>query len=231
MTETRRVLAVVPARSGSKGLPGKNWRQFRGRSLVELAVESALGCPLVTDVVISSDDERAAVIAADHGVTFQRRRHAAASDTATAADVMHDVLSSWADHTEKTLVVYLQPTSPLRTSTHVSEALALLLEGDAQACVSVTQSPVSAQKLVTLGNDGLLQTLFGDQSATANRAELPNTLLPNGAIYIFPAHMFLHDGVIPISGAVPYFMDPGVSLDIDSESDWDRLESTVIAHD
>ena len=217
------LIALIPARADSKGLPGKNWLEWRGKPLVERAVECALECPGIDDVLLSSNDARAHALAQRLGVKFIPRSAAAASDSATANDVVEDVIAKWspAQHAGVGLI-YLQPTSPFRTPQHVADALAAMEAAGAQACVSVVESPISGYKLLRTDSAGLLDSLLGDLAATGNRAELPMTYLANGAIYIFSLASFQARRSIPLTGALPFVMSARDSVDVDTPDDWSR---------
>lgn len=220
-----RVIGIVPARAGSKGLPGKNFRALEGISPVERALRGAVGSDGLSTVLLSSDDHDAARVAEVAGVRLHKRSPFAASDEATAKDVVVDVLTwlrSIGERLDDALIAYLQPTSVMRTSTHIDEALELRRAKSARSCVSVRNLEVPIHKAVLIGSDGTLAPAFSEKLVSANRQSLPAVYIPNGAIYVFTVEDFERSGNIPIKGAVPYLMSPRDSLDIDSSDDWDR---------
>ena len=217
-----RLTVIVPARAGSRGLPGKNWLDWGGKSLVQHTIETALACPYVKQVGLSSDDPRAPETAFSLGVDFIPRSEAAASDSATANDVVREVMSIWPPAQESgAIFLYLQPTSPLRNAEDITKAFESMVDADADACVSVSASPVCGYKILGVNEEtGTLSPLFGNKFATGNRDELPKTYVANGAIYLFTRAAFLAHGSIPISGAAPFVMRAEDSVDIDSAEDF-----------
>ena len=215
------VLALIPARGGSKGLSRKNLRRVGGRSLVEWALRCGTEAERVDHVFLSSEDPEILAVGERLSVRVLERPCAAASDDATADDViMHFAQALPAEYREADpWIVYLQPTSPLRAAGHVEAALDRLLETGARGVVSVVPAHPSPFKTFSLDPDGALEPLFDESSVHANRQDLPVTYVHNGAIYIFRLSQVEEVGGFPVTGAVPYVMTPEDSLDVDSERD------------
>ncbi|MEN9749569.1 MAG: hypothetical protein RL149_647 [Actinomycetota bacterium] len=225
------VYAIVPARAGSKGLPGKNLMLIGGKSLILRAIESARDCLYVDAPVVSSDDETVLDIALQAGVINHERSADAASDSASAADVINDFLNSpevMIDPTDDPWMVYLQPTSPARTADMVERAFDILSEHlpGATAVVSVTHPPKSPYWTLTVGSDGRLHPLFPENYGQ-NRQQNPEAFIPNGAIYIFKLSEFRKLGKIPVDGAIPFFMSAEESIDIDTLEDFERAKAIL----
>lgn len=221
------VVALIPARGGSKGLPGKNLMSLGGKSLLQRAADSARDSGLVDTIVVTSDDE--AIL--DHArgletVVTHRRSDAAASDTATAVEVVEDYLSSRTDDVDP-WIVYLQPTSPLRTAQHVSDAMALLGEHpDFTSLVSVTPVDPKIYWTMTIAESGGIQPLFPNLLVTG-RQQLAPPVKPNGALYVFRASEMSALGRFPVTGALPFLMTEDESVDIDTQEDFDRAQELV----
>jgi CMP-N-acetylneuraminic acid synthetase len=138
------VLAVIPARAGSKGIPGKNIRPLNGRPLLAYSVDAARESRTVTRVVVSTDDEEIARVAREAGAEVPFLRPAAlAGDAVPMLDTLQQVVAALksADAYCPDIIVLLQPTSPLRTAAHVDAAVTLLLETSADSVVSVVDVP------------------------------------------------------------------------------------------
>lgn len=228
MFRGRLVIGVIPARGGSKGLPGKNLMELGGKSLIARAAESAFGSGLVDIVVVSSDDTKIL----EHAETLtdvvaHRRSPLAADDTATAGDVIRDLLDSdsnlvMVDEDSDPWFVYLQPTSPLRTAEHVLSAFdALVQHQNANALVSVTAVDPKVFWTMRKGESGVLEPLF-PEALSANRQSFDEVYRPNGAIYIFSLSEFKKTGKFPIQGAVPFVMAESESVDIDTQADFNE---------
>ena len=223
MFNGQRVLAVIPARGGSKGLPRKNLSKVGSLSLLELAVKAALSNLYVDEVVVSTDDGEIASLARELGCLVHNRSSATSTDISTAAEVLFEVLN-WAvdSNIGHEIVIYLQPTSPFRNGDHINDAFDCLVDNSASACTSVSIAPFSPYKCLLIDERGTVQTLFDESLVTSNRQSLPPVYMPNGAIYIFPAELFLKLGGFPIVGSYPLIMSQDDSIDIDSVEDLNR---------
>lgn len=215
------VIALVPARGGSKGVMRKNLRQLGGRPLVAHSLQAALDSEVVDEVYLSSEDAEILEVGRYQGVRLHTRSPAAASDTATANDVVNDFLAALPAPAVDAdpFLVFLQPTSPLRNGNDIDAAFALLEQRRAELCISVFELSKTPFKAFRLDRAGRLQSLFGGEMVNANRQALPKVYYPNGAIYIFPLRSFVDKGSFPSNGAVPYVMSERRSIDVDSEED------------
>ena len=223
MFQGLKVVAVVPARAGSKGLPGKNLMRIGGETLVEIAAKTALSCISIDKVILSSDSEEILNSIDIPEIVLVKRSQKSASDNAVAADVILDLLDEGVLNEslgDDYFVIWLQPTSPLRDSIHLREAFeALNREVDADGLVSVKVSPVSPQLIFVPDENGLLRP-FSDSPFGVKRQEFVPSYIPNGAIYIFKISTFLRDSGFPSKRLVPYVMSHDASIDIDSENDF-----------
>lgn len=216
----RRVLALIPARGGSKGLHAKNLRRIEGRSLVGHAVHSALLSIYVDLIYVSSDDDDVLKEAARYGSHPHVRHPSCATDNSTANSVVHDFLSCQNYNiSDSDLIAYLQPTSPLRTPLHIDRAMELMGQADARSVISVEDSPIFPQKLVEIDESGTVSPVEGPADATANRQALRQLWKPNGAIYLFSVGDFRSKAHIPVKGAVAFRMTQKESVDVDCEED------------
>jgi CMP-N-acetylneuraminic acid synthetase len=222
-------IALIPARAGSKGVPGKNSRIVAGKPLIQYTMEAALETRGMDAVYVSSDDAAILALAKAAGATPLQRPIHYATDSATAMDVVDHFISSLADELRcrDPYLVYLQPTSPLRGTRHIQEAIALLDRMQRHTLVSVVELEKSPYKSFLLSSDGLLQSLFDERLSNARRQDLPRTFIPNGAIYIFRISDYHNRGGFPSNDSIPYIMSRKDSLDIDSEEDIQRLESIL----
>jgi CMP-N,N'-diacetyllegionaminic acid synthase len=224
------VLAVIPARGGSKGLPGKNLLKLGGLSMIERAAKAAFDSGVVDMVVVSSDDDEILKHANAIGeVVAHRRNELAANDTATAGDVIRDLFDSdredvFISEDNAPWFVYLQPTSPLRTAKHILSAFEKLVEHpDSNAIVSVAPLEPKVYWTMKIGDAGVLEPLF-PEAVSANRQSFEPVYRPNGAIYIFSYEEFKKTGKFPIMGALPFVMSVEESVDIDTQADFDEAK-------
>ena len=139
MIDEKKILAIVPARGGSKGIKKKNIVDFHGKPLIAWSIEAAKGSKYLTQCVVSTEDEEIAAIAKAHGgtVPFIRPRHLSLDDSKSDDVVLHTLENMNGDFD---IVVLLQPTSPLRVSSDIDTAIEMFLGSNAKTLVSVSRS-------------------------------------------------------------------------------------------
>ncbi|MHB8643762.1 MAG: acylneuraminate cytidylyltransferase family protein [Gaiellaceae bacterium] len=228
------VLGLVPARGGSKGIPGKNARTFLGVPLVARAIAVALESGALDRVIVSTDDEAIAAIALAAGgeVPFVRPEELAQDDTPTAAVVQHALVHARGEGDEPDVVVVLEPTSPGRTKLHVLEALALLRKSGADSVASVSKVPhhYVPSKQLTLTGDGALSGPNGTPIAALlhRRQDLPVSYAFDGVVYACRAALALQEPpTIWGERVVGYVVDPRNSVDLDRPEDWAPAEAKL----
>ncbi len=223
------VLALVPARGGSKGIKNKNLALVAGRSLVWHTLRAAQGAPAVDAIWLSSDDGEILRVGLEVGVQVLQRPSELATDQASAVDVVQHFLDTLPEDlvAQDPVVVYLQPTSPLRNAQHIGEVLDLMQRSAAASVMSVVEQRHSPFKSFKLDGQGRLQSLFDETLSNARRQDLPATYLPNGAIYAFLASEFKARGGFPSNGGVPYLMSEVDSVDVDTPDDLARVHALI----
>ncbi len=217
------VYAIIPARGGSKGLKNKNLRRIGFESLVERAIRTAFEVDQIDRCVVTSDSAEILNQAKIAGAEVHERSLQASSDEASSSDVLVDLMKSgiFDLHDSNPFFVYLQPTSPMRTSRHIREALSQVANANSTMCVSLSRRSLLMEKLVHVDSlSGTVRTVGSPNAATGNRQAMGRQMyLPNGAIYIFRYSDFVANEAFPIVGGIPYWMDEISSIDIDSEYD------------
>lgn len=211
-----RVLAVIPARRGSKGLPLKNLRALDGVPLIVHSIRAALGASLVDTVIVSTEDDDIAAVAAAHGATVVKRPADLATDTAQNNGVVRHVIDSFPGQHRH--VVLLQPTSPLRTSAQIDACLEPLIASAARSAMTITPVEHHPGKAVYLNGD-LVEPFTNDADMEARRQTMREVYRQNGAVYAVGVEDFLeHDRFYlrPCHGVIVPSED---SVDIDSELD------------
>lgn len=188
MINGNKVLAVIPARAGSKGLPNKNILPLADKPLIYWSIKAALSCQVIDTVVVSTDSERIATISRSAGaeVPFLRPPELA-TDTASSIDViLHCVEHYNAIGKRFELVVLLEPTSPLREVSDIVQAIKLITqESRAKAVVSVCRVEATHPSfLYSLGKDNQLFPLTAKYGSHLRRQELSPIHYPDGSIYI-----------------------------------------------
>jgi CMP-N,N'-diacetyllegionaminic acid synthase len=216
-----RVLALITARGGSKGLPGKNIRPAGGKPLLAWTVEAARGSRYCDRVVISTDDETIAAAARAHGceVPFMRPSQLA-TDTASSMDVVMHALQALPGFD---LLLLLQPTSPLRTSADIDAACELLLAQQAPACVSITPARESPYWMYSVGPDHALKPVVELPAGITRRQDLPLAYSLNGGVYLARTPWLQESRSFVTPQTVALVMPANRSLDIDTLEDFEAF--------
>jgi CMP-N,N'-diacetyllegionaminic acid synthase len=227
MIADKSVLALIPARGGSKGVPGKNIRPAGGKPLIAWTIEAAKASRHVDRVVLSSDDPSIATVAKQFGcdVPFMRPAELA-TDEADSMDVVRHALKALPERYD--YLVLLQPTSPLRRAADIDGALERCLQaaqdaqdgqGGAQTCVSVCEPDKSPYWMMTMAADGRVKPLFPPHQVPSRRQDAPPIFALNGAVYVAPTDHLAAGGAFVTAATVGYPMPKDRSFDIDTELD------------
>lgn len=214
------MIAIIPARGGSKGLPGKNIKKLCGKPLISYAIECARNSRHVDRVVVSTDDEMIADVARNFGAEVPFLRPAfLATDSSQAVDnyiYTVDRLSREGNVDIDEFVVLL-PTSPLRTSDDVDRAIELFYEKNADSVVSYTPEAHPVRWHKYLNEDNSFENIFDE--TIANRQEIRTSYYPNGAIYVFRTEM-IKTRQYYTNKSFAYIMPRDRSVDIDTADDF-----------
>lgn len=219
-----RTLAIVPARGGSKGLPGKHLLRVGGRPLIAWTLAAAKAAAGIGDIVVTSDDIAIIDVARQWGVRTLLRPDALAMDsTPTEPVVVHALANHMGPEPE--VIVLLQPTSPLRTARDIDHALVALEESGADCVISVFEPPNNPWKCFYQHPSGYLAGLVDDEKPFRPRQSLPMPLMPNGAIYAVRTAHFRATGRFFGPRTIPFAMPPERSVDVDVGADLIAVEN------
>jgi CMP-N,N'-diacetyllegionaminic acid synthase len=224
-----RVLALIPARSGSKGLPGKNWKSFCGKPLVEWTISQALNSEIIDNVIVSTDSVEVKDICSDYSVELEERSEELSRDDTPIADVITNILDHRVDK-KYDYIILLQPTSPLRTTKHIDESLRECLKNkDAKSLVSVTQVPawMSPEFCKKIDNQGMLRDIKKSERISNRQEIIEKYFYPNGAIYVSRVDSYLKHRTFYQNSIIPFKMDKWQSIDIDDISDFICAEAIM----
>jgi CMP-N,N'-diacetyllegionaminic acid synthase len=223
-----RVLGVIPARGGSKGIPGKNLVVVGGRPLICHTFDAARASRTLTRIVLSTDDEQIAQLGRAEGIEVPFIRPAAlAADDTPMLDVLRHAIAAVGSRPE--IVVLLQPTSPLRRSEHIDAAVSTLEESGADSVVSVVAVPHQFTPGSLLQLDaGRLVSLTG-QATAARRQDKPVLYARNGPAVLVTRTTVLESGSLYGSDSRPFLMSREDSIDVDEPFDLEMVEA-VLAH-
>ena len=222
MYKGSRILAIIPARSGSKGLANKNIRRMCGKPLIAHSIALTKGMDIIDKVFVSTDSEEYAEIAKEYGadISFLRSKELA-SDTANTWDVVKEVVEIFENNNEYfDIIILLQPTSPLRIEEDIYNALDTFFGKGADVVITVCEPEHSPLLANELKPDGSMDKFFMDERTSLPRQEMPKTHRINGAIYIIKKDYLLSSENIYKGKCYASIMPKERSIDIDDEMDF-----------
>lgn len=221
IVETPTVFAVIPARGGSKGVPGKNLAPVGGIPLVVRAIRACQAATLVTEVAVSTDDEGIAAVAAAAGATVIRRPAELANDTASSeAALVHALQERYGDGPRADVLLFVQCTSPFITADEIDQAVAAITTGGADSAFTAT-----AFHGFVWREDGSAYGVNHDQRTRPRRQERPKEYLETGAAYAMRTAGFLEAGHRFFGVIAAIETDPNRVLEIDEPSDLERARA------
>lgn len=218
MINDKKVLALIPARGGSKGLPRKNILPMSGKPLIAWTIEAAQNSRYIDHVHVSSEDREIIQTVETLGldVPFPRPTEMA-TDHSNIQETIEHTIEQFSGYD---IMIMLQPTSPLRDEENIDEALELFCNSEADSCVSVYTPEKSPYWQFTLNEEGSLHPLFDQEYYNKQRQELPVCYALNGAIYISRIETYLKNKSFFSGRVIPYFMNRERSVDIDTQVDF-----------
>lgn len=224
MIAGKRVLAVITARGGSKGIIKKNIREVAGKPLIAWTIEEAKKSLYVDRLVMSTDDPEIAFVSEQWkcDVPFLRPKELALDDTPGIAPILHalETLPEAYD-----IVVLLQPTSPLRSVKDIDTCIECLISAKAPFCVTIVEPSKSPYWMYTIDSLGLLKPLLN--GSWGRRQDLPQTYVLNGAVYVADVNMLVRTQTFMTEETIAHIMPQERSIDIDSEIDLELLEVMI----
>ncbi len=226
MINNQKVLAIIPARGGSKRLPRKNILPLCGKPLIGWSIDAAKNSKYIDEIFVSTDDPKIAKITEEFGISIpELRPEKLASDDAKTEDVLLYTLDKFGK--DFNIVILLQPSSPLRISQHIDEALELFIQKKAFSVVSVTPCEHSPLWSNTLPIDNSMSNFIAPEAIKRSQ-ELETYYRINGAIYIFNIKKLIeYNEIRYTTKSYSYIMRNEHSIDIDHEIDF-KLAETII---
>jgi len=229
MYKERTILGLIPARGGSKGLPGKNIRPLLGKPLIAWTIQQALASKYLDKVIVSTEDEGIAEISKQYSakVPFMRPKELATDEAGGIDVVLHTI--RWMEENGKSydFLMLLQPTSPLRTSEDIDNAIELLFSKKAQTVISVCEVNHHPYCSNTLPEDGCMKDFIEPEVMNKNRQELPVFYRLNGAIYLAYWDYLKSQRSFFGKETFAYIMPKERSIDIDNEMDLKLAEILI----
>lgn len=222
---TKRVLSIIPARSGSKGLSQKNIVNLAGKPLIAWSIEASLNSKYINKTIVSSDSDKVLEIAKRYNSNTLKRPAELSTDNSSSEEVVKHVLDSIEDIFE--FIILLQPTSPLRDTNDIDTALKKLFDLNASSLISLKKYDNKVLKSFKEKEDGFIEGIVNDKYPFMRRQDLPNIYLSNGAIYIVKVDQFLKNKSFFTNKTIPFIMDDIKSIDIDTEEDLEKVNLSM----
>ena len=226
-----KILSIIPARGGSKGIPRKNIVPLAGKPLLAWTIEASLKSQFIDKTIVSSEDKEILEIAEKFGAEPIKRPKFLATDKALPEPMVYQVL----EYLKKKqnyipdILIYLQSTSPLRDNNDIDEALKLFVNSKATALIAVSKIDKKYLKTFILDKKGFLKGAINNYYPFMNRQSLPEIFLPNGAIYLIKRKTFLKTRQLFSDKTIPFIMPLERSLDIDNRKDLREAENYLLS--
>ncbi len=221
------VLAFIPARAGSKGVPNKNLRTLDGKSLMQLAIECAKSSSIFDRIVVSSDGEEILKEATRYGAETIQRPPELAIDSANILDsITHTLQFLFSQGYQPASIALLEPSSPFRTPALVQQVVSLLSEHEAAFTVTEVDLKFHPAKQFILNDQRIALPSCSNLASPVNRQELDPTFIRNGGVYAFRTEMFLREK--SVLGKRPRaFITKEVLINIDTMADYKLAQKLI----
>ncbi|MFK8015907.1 MAG: acylneuraminate cytidylyltransferase family protein [Gammaproteobacteria bacterium] len=223
----KHILTIVPARGGSKGIPGKNIRPFAGKPLIAHSIHASLACPMVSQTVVSTDDASIADVATRYGAEVIKRPAELATDTALVIEAIRYTVRKVEERgTPVDVIMLLEPTSPVRRDEDIERCLQVVLDDTADSAATYTQSPISPNRLWRIDGD-VVEPYIAGAVPWLPRQKQPVAFELTGQIYTMSKAILFADesAISTLLGRIYPVLTPRESaLDIDTELDFVMAE-------
>ncbi len=228
MLDGKRVIAVIPARGGSKSIPGKNIKPLGGKPLLAWSIDVARAVPEIDRILLSTDDDEIAAVGRAHGAEVYPRPAHLATDEALVIDALKDLLARLAAEGDPPeWVILLEPTCPLRTPDDVRECLALVAQGGYDSVATFKDADLNPHRAWKL-NDGVPEVFIPGAVPWLPRQKLPRAYQLNGAVYVFRASLLADEAKSLLVGKLGAVLMPrDRSQDIDDAIDFMICEALL----
>lgn len=222
--ENLNIIAIIPARGGSKGIPRKNIKKIAGKELISYSIIAGKSSKYVKNVWVSTEDDDIEKVSRKYGADIIKRPSELAEDDSPTIDVILNCLEYFHKNKIKVdVILLLQATSPLRTSQDIDQAIEQFVNGEGDSLISVCElshSPYWSLKL----EDGYLEPNFGRDYLNMRRQDLPLLYAPNGSLFIATPDYLLKNKTFYSEKTLPYLMPAERSIDIDNDLDFKLAE-------
>lgn len=231
MYNNKRILAIIPARGGSKGLPEKNIKHLRGRPLIAYTIEQAKTSKYIDEIFVSTDNELIANTAKEFGISVPFLRPAElAKDTSSSMDVVEHVLSHFENrNTFYDYIVLLEPTSPLRKKDDIDNAIQLAISNEsADGIISLGEVHMEHPMIVKKVNkNGNIISYIDEVKKISQRQQADKAYFPYGVIYMIKTEVFKREKSFYTNNIMPYFIERWQNYEVDDIFDFIAIEAIL----
>jgi N-acylneuraminate cytidylyltransferase/CMP-N,N'-diacetyllegionaminic acid synthase len=226
MYKDKKILAVIPARGGSKGLPRKNIKLFLDRPLIAWTIEATKASKYIDKTIVSTDDQNIAKVSRRYGaeIPFLRPKRLSRDSSSSEDVAIHSIEYFRNKGIDFDILILLQPTSPLRKHVDIDNAIKTLFRKKAKAVVSVNEAVHTPLWTNTLPLDGCMKSFLSSKVINKNRQSLPKYFQLNGAIFISFIDNFIRKRSFYVNRTFAYIMPKERSVDIDDIIDFKLAE-------
>ena len=219
-----KIIAIIPARGGSKGIPRKNLISFNKLPLVVNSIKHGLSSSLIERVIVSTEDDEIAKISSENGAEIIKRPKELARDEVLDWPVFNNVLEELEkDEDPPEIIVHLRPTAPFRKTSWIDEAIELLIDNDKADSVRSVSHPVNhPYRVFRINNNGYLESIMGHEHPEPfllRRQDLPHLYYYNCVIDVTRYNTIINKKTMTGDSILPYIMDTNDVIDIDTHRD------------
>jgi CMP-N,N'-diacetyllegionaminic acid synthase len=231
MIKGKKIIAIIPARGGSKGLPGKNIKPLLGKPLIAWTIDQAKKSKYIDEIFVSTDSMEIAEVSEEYGVKVPYLRPGKlASDGASSMDVISHVISQYENNNSYfDFIILLEPTSPLRKEEDIDNSIELLVKNEsADGVISVgeihMEHPVIVKKI---NSSGRLEPYIDDVKKISQRQQADKSYFPYGVIYMIRTEVFRRERSLYTNNVIPYYIERWQNYEIDDIYDFIAIEAIL----
>jgi CMP-N,N'-diacetyllegionaminic acid synthase len=231
MLKGKKIISIIPARGGSKGLPGKNIKPLLNKPLIGWTIEQARTSKYIDEIFVTTDSHEIADIAKQFGidVPFLRPKELA-SDTSSSMDVVEHVIKYYETNNKFfDYIILLEPTSPLRKKNDIDSAIEIVIENqEADGIVSVGEVHLEHPMIIKkINNSNRLEPYIFDTQKIYQRQQADKAYFPYGVIYMIKTSIFNVKKAFYTDNIIPYFIERWQNYEIDDQIDFEVIQNLI----
>lgn len=231
MFKEKRILAIIPARGGSKGLPNKNIKLLNGKPLIAWTILKAINSKYIDEVFVTTDSKEIAAVSEEFGVKVPfLRPDELASDTASSMDVVEHVISHYKSQSVFfDYIVLLEPTSPLRKDDDLDNAIKLcILDESADGIISVGEVHMEHPMIIKkISKNNRITSYIENVKKITQRQQADKAYFPYGVIYMIKCEVFEKQKLFYTNNIIPYFIERWQNYEVDDIYDFIAIEAIL----